>query len=129
MSISKNDILDAISKMNVLEIVELIKLMEDKFNVSSSASYGPSIVEKSKGVSNDNVDAVEQSEFTVLMTGFGDNKVSVIKAIRTITTLGLKEAKTLTESVPVNVKENVSRKEAESIKKILEESGAVVEIK
>ena len=128
MSISKNDILDAISKMNVLEIVDLIKLMEDKFNVSSS-SYGSSSVEKVKIISNDSVDLVEKTEFTVIMTSFGDNKVSVIKAIRSITTLGLKEAKTLTESVPVNVKENVSKKEAEDIKKILEDSGAVVEIK
>lgn len=126
MSISKNDILDAISKMNVIEIVELVKLMEEKFNVSASSV---SNIEKPKAVAATNVDSVEQTEFSVLMTSFGDNKVSVIKAIRTFTTLGLKEAKTLTESVPVNVKENVSKKEADDIKKILEEAGAVVEIK
>lgn len=125
MSVSKNDILDAISKMNVLEIVDLVKLMEEKFNISASSAN----VEKPKSSVSSVSEVSEQTEFTVVMTSFGDNKVSVIKAIRTITNLGLKEAKTLTESVPVNVKENVNKKEAEDIKKVLEESGAIVEIK
>ena len=127
MSISKNDILEAIGKMNVLEIMELIKLMEEKFNVSA-ANFN---LEKPKVASiNENDNVVEKTEFTVFMTWYGgDNKVSVIKAIRSITSLGLKEAKTLTESVPVNVKENVTKKEAEDVKKILEDAGAVVEIR
>lgn len=125
MSVSKNDILDAISKMNVLEIVDLVKLMEEKFNISASSAN----VEKPKSSVSSVLEVPEQTEFIVVMTSFGDNKVSVIKAIRTITNLGLKEAKTLTESVPVNVKENVNKKEAEDIKKFLEESGAIVEIK
>ncbi|QQG46841.1 MAG: 50S ribosomal protein L7/L12 [Candidatus Azosocius agrarius] len=126
MSISKNDILEAIGKMNVLEIVDLIKLMEEKFNVSASMSFSEKPLAVSK-IDNDSV--AEKTEFSVFMTSFGDNKVSVIKAIRGITTLGLKEAKTLTESVPVSVKDNVSKKEAEDLKKILEEAGASVEIK
>ena len=102
-------------------------LDKEKFNVSA-ANFN---LEKPKVASiNENDNVVEKTEFTVFMTGYGgDNKVSVIKAIRSITSLGLKEAKTLTESVPVNVKENVTKKEAEDVKKILEDAGAVVEIR
>mgnify|MGYP001587653352 FL=1 len=127
MSISKIDILEAIEKMNVVEVMDLVKLMEEKFKVSVSSINVEKPATASLKGDVDNV--VEKTEFIVHMTSFGENKVSVIKAIRTITTLGLKEAKTLTESVPVNIKENISKKEADEIKKILEEAGAVVEIR
>ena len=112
MAASKEDILNAISNMTVMEIVDLVKMMEDKFGVTAAAPV-----------------AEEQTEFTVTMTSFGANKVGVIKVIREITGLGLKEAKDLVEGVPSNVKEGVSKEEAAKIKKELEEAGATVSIK
>jgi large subunit ribosomal protein L7/L12 len=124
MAISQNDILEAISKMSVMEVVDLIEAMEEKFNVSAAAMAMPVAAAAAPVAA-----AEEKTEFNVVMTGFGDNKVNVIKAIRTITGLGLKEAKDLVEGVPSPVKEGVSKADAESMKKQLEEAGATVEIK
>lgn len=126
MAISKNDILEAISNMSVLEVVDLIEAMEEKFNVSAAAFAMPAAA---AAPAAGGAAAEEKTEFNVVMTGFGDNKVNVIKAIRTITGLGLKEAKDLVEGVPSSVKEGVSKADADSIKKQLEEAGATVEIK
>jgi len=125
MAISKNDILEAISNMSVLEVVDLIEAMEDKFNVSAASFAMPAAAAAPAA----GAAVEEKTEFNVVMTGFGDNKVNVIKAIRTITGLGLKEAKDLVEGVPSPVKEGVSKADADSIKKQLEEAGATVEIK
>lgn len=124
MAISKNDILDTISNMSVMEVVELIEAMEEKFGVSAAAvsvaAAGPAATASA---------AEEQTEFNVNLTSFGDNKVGVIKVVRGITGLGLKEAKDLVEGAPSTVKEGVSKAEAADIKKQLEEAGASVEIK
>lgn len=124
MALSKDDILDAISNMTVMEIVDLISAMEEKFGVSAAAAVAvaPAAAAAAPAVE-------EQTEFNVVMTKFGDNKVNVIKVIRAITGLGLKEAKDLVEGVPSTVKEGVSKQEAGDIKKQLEEAGAAVEIK
>lgn len=124
MAVAKDDILNAISNMTVLEVVELIEAMEDKFGVSAASLAVPVAAAAPAAAA-----AEEKTEFNVVMTGFGDNKVNVIKAIRTITGLGLKEAKDLVEGCPANVKEGVSKADADSIKKQLEEAGATVEIK
>jgi large subunit ribosomal protein L7/L12 len=124
MAISKNDILEAISNMSVLEVVDLIEAMEEKFNVSAASFAMPAAVAAAPAAAVE-----EKTEFNVVMTGFGENKVNVIKAIRTITGLGLKEAKDLVEGVPSQVKEGASKADADSIKKQLEEAGATVEIK
>jgi len=125
MSVSTNDILDTISKMTVLEVVDLIKAMEDKFGVSAAAAT-VAVAAPAGGAA---AAAEEQTEFNVVLKTFGDNKVGVIKVIRAITGLGLKEAKDLVEGVPSPVKEGVSKADADSIKKQLEEAGATVEIK
>jgi large subunit ribosomal protein L7/L12 len=125
MSVSTNDILDTISKMTVLEVVDLIKAMEDKFGVSAAAAT-VAVAAPAGGAA---AAAEEQTEFNVILKTFGDNKVNVIKVIRAITGLGLKEAKDLVEGVPSSVKEGVSKADADSIKKQLEEAGATVEIK
>ena len=124
MAVSKNDILDTISKMSVMEVVELIEAMEEKFNVSAAAVAvaAPAAAASAAAVE-------EKTEFDVIMTSFGENKVNVIKAIRTITGLGLKEAKDLVEGAPSTVKEGVSKAEAADIKKQLEEAGAAVDVK
>lgn len=124
MAVSKNDILDTISKMTVMEVVELIEAMEEKFNVSAAAA-AVAVAAPAAGAAA----AEEQTEFTVTMTSFGANKVGVIKEIRGLTGLGLKEAKDLVEGAPSVVKEGVSKDEAASIKKALEEAGATVEVK
>jgi large subunit ribosomal protein L7/L12 len=124
MAVSKNDILETISNMSVMEVVELIEAMEEKFNVSAAAAAVAVAAPAAAAAA-----AEEQTEFDVVMTGFGANKVGVIKVIRTITGLGLKEAKDLVEGAPSTVKEAVSKDEAASIKKDLEEAGASVEIK
>jgi large subunit ribosomal protein L7/L12 len=125
MALSKNDILEAIASMSVMEVVELVEAMEEKFNVTAAAPVAMAIA----GGVGAGAAAEEKTEFDVLMTGFGDNKVAVIKAIRGITGLGLKEAKDLVESAPVKVKEGVKKEEADKIKKELEEAGATAEIK
>lgn len=123
VSVSKEDILEAISNMSVMDVVSLVKSMEDKFGVSAAAAVavaGPAVA----------VAAVEEkTEFDVVMSEIGANKIGVIKVIREITALGLKEAKDLVESAPCTVKEAVSKDEAEAIKKKLEEAGAKVTTK
>ncbi|MCF6212125.1 MAG: 50S ribosomal protein L7/L12 [Gammaproteobacteria bacterium] len=125
MAVSKEDILETIASMSVMEVVDLIEAMEEKFGVSAAAAVA--VAAPAGGDAGDAV--VEQTEFDVVMTNFGDNKVSVIKAVRSITGLGLKEAKGLVESAPTPVKEGVSKDEAEEVKKQLEEAGAAVELK
>ena len=124
MAIAKDDILNAIANMSVMEVVDLIEAMEEKFNVSA-ASFAMPVAAAAPAAAT----AEEKTEFNVMMTSFGDKKVEVIKAIRTITGLGLKEAKDLVEAVPSAVKEGVSKADADSVKKQLEEAGATVEIK
>ena len=123
MAVSKNEMLDTISNMSVMEVVELIEAMEERFNVSAAAAA----VAVAAPVAAAAVE--EKTEFDVVMTSFGENKVGVIKAIRTITGLGLKEAKDLVEGAPSTVKEAVSKAEAADLKKQLEEAGASVEVK
>ena len=126
MAVSKEDVLDAIAKMSVMEVVELISDMEKKFGVTAAA---PVAVAAAAGAAAAAPAAEEQTEFTVTMSEFGANKVGVIKVIREITGLGLKEAKDLVEGVPSTVKEGVSKADADTIKKKLEEAGAKVAIK
>jgi large subunit ribosomal protein L7/L12 len=125
MALSQEDILEAISSMSVMEVVDLISAMEEKFGVSAAAvAAAPAAAGGDAGAA-----AVEQTEFDVVLTGMGANKVSVIKAVRSITGLGLKEAKAEVESAPSTIKEGASKGEAEELKKQLEEAGASVEIK
>lgn len=127
MAVSKDDILDAIANMSVMEVVDLISDMEEKFGVSAAA---PMAVSAAPGAAGGEAAAVEEkTEFDVVMTSFGANKVAVIKTVRTITGLGLKEAKDTVEGAPSTIKEGVSKTEAEEIKKQLEEAGATVELK
>lgn len=121
---TKEDVLEAISQMSVMDVVELIKMMEDKFGVSAAAAT-VAVAPAGGGAA-----AVEEkTEFNVIMSSYGANKVEVIKAVRTITGLGLKEAKDLVEGVPAHIKDGVSKADAEAIKKQLQEAGATVEIK
>lgn len=122
MSITKDDILNAVAEMSVMQVVELIESMEEKFGVSAAAAVVA-------GGAAEGSAAEEQTEFDVMMTSFGENKVKVIKALRSATGLGLKEAKAMAEASPVAVKEAISKEEAESLKTLLEEAGASVEIK
>ena len=126
MAASKEDILDAISNMTVMEIVDLVKMMEDKFGVTAAA---PVAMAAAAGAAAAAPVAEEQTEFTVTMTSFGANKVGVIKVIREITGLGLKEAKDLVEGVPSLIKESIPKADADAIKKKLDEAGAAAEIK
>lgn len=125
MAVSKEDILETIAGMTVMEVVELISAMEEKFGVSAAAA----VAAAPAAAGGEAAAAEEQTEFDVVMTSFGANKVAVIKAVRGITGLGLKEAKEAVEGVPTTLKEGVSKDEAESVKKDLEEAGAAVEIK
>jgi large subunit ribosomal protein L7/L12 len=127
MAASKEDILDAISNMTVMEIVDLVKMMEDKFGVTAAAPVA--VAAAGGGAAAAAPAAEEQTEFNVTMTSFGANKVGVIKVIREITGLGLKEAKDLVEGVPSQVKEAIPKADADAIKKKLEEAGAAAEIK
>ena len=128
MAASKEDILDAISNMSVMEIVDLVKMMEEKFGVSAAAPVAVAAVGGGAAAAAAPA-AEEQTEFTVHMTSFGANKVGVIKVIREITGLGLKEAKDLVEGVPSVVKESIPKADAEAIKKKLDDAGAAAEIK
>ena len=128
MAASKEDILDAISNMSVMEIVDLVKMMEEKFGVTAATPVAVAAVGGGAAAAAAPA-AEEQTEFTVHMTSFGANKVGVIKVIREITGLGLKEAKDLVESVPSVVKESIPKADAEAIKKKLDEAGAAAEIK
>ena len=125
MAVSKEEILQAISDMSVMDVVDLVKMMEDKFGVSAAAVA----VAAPAAAASTEAAAEEKTEFNVFMTKTGDNKINVIKAIRTITGLGLKEAKDLVESAPASVKEGVTKDQAAAIKKQLEEAGATVEVK
>ncbi len=125
MALSQEEILEAISNMTVMEVVDLISAMEEKFGVSAAAA----VAVAAPAAGGDAGGAAEQTEFDVVMTSFGSNKVAVIKAVRAITGLGLKEAKEAVESAPTTIKEGVSKDEAEEVKKALEEAGAQVEIK
>ena len=125
MAVSKEDILEAISNMTVMEIVDLISEMEEKFGVSAAAAVAAAPAAAGDGASA----AAEQTEFDVVMTSFGSAKVSVIKAVRSLTGLGLKEAKEMVEGVPSTIKEGASKDDAEDVKKQLEEAGASVELK
>jgi len=124
MAINKDEIINAIAEMSVMDLVGLIAAIEEKFGVSAAApvavAAGPAAVA---------APVEEKTEFNVVMTSFGENKVNVIKVIRAITGLGLKEAKDMVEGVPALVKEAVSKKDADDIKKQLEEAGAKVDVK
>jgi large subunit ribosomal protein L7/L12 len=126
MAASQEEILETISNMSVMEVVDLISAMEEKFGVSAAAAVAAA---PAAGGGEAAAAAEEQTEFDVVMSSFGSNKVSVIKAVRAITALGLKEAKEMVEGAPVTVKEGASKDEAEDIKKQLEEAGASVEVK
>ena len=129
MAVTKDEILDAISKMSVMEVVELISDMEKKFNVTAAAAVAVAAPGAGGGGGAAAPAAEAQTEFTVTMTEFGANKVGVIKVIREITGLGLKEAKDLVEGAPSTVKEGIPKADAEAIKKKLEDAGAKAAIK
>ena len=123
MAISQEEILEAVSNMTVMEIVDLISAMEEKFGVSAAAAVAVAAPTAAAAV------VEEQTEFDVILLGYGENKVAVIKAVRTLTGLGLKEAKDAVEGAPTTLKEGVSKTEAEAAKKELESAGATAEIK
>lgn len=124
MAVSKEDMLETISNMSVMEVVDLISAMEEKFGVSAAAA-----VAAAPAGGGDAAVAEEQTEFDVVLSSFGENKVSVIKAVRGATGLGLKEAKDLVESAPTPIKEGVPKSEADELKTALEAAGATVELK
>jgi len=125
MALSNEDLLKELSAKPIMEVVELVKMLEDEWGVSAAAP-----VAVAAGPAADAGEAaVEKDEFDVVMTSFGGNKVSVIKAVRTITGLGLKEAKDTVEGAPSTIKEGIAKGEAEEVKKQLEEAGATVELK
>ena len=126
MAVSKEDILEAISNMSVMDVVDLISAMEEKFGVSAAA---PVAVAAGPAAGGEAAAEEEQTEFDVILASFGSSKVPVIKVVREISGLGLKEAKDLVESAPAAVKEGVEQAEADELKKKLEEAGATVEIK
>lgn len=125
MAVSKEDILETISNMTVMEVVELVESMEEKFGVSAAVAAAPAAAVAAGPAEA----AEEQTEFDVVLTNFGDKKVGVIKTVRAITGLGLKEAKELVEGAPSTVKEGVGKDEAEEMKKQLEEAGGGAELK
>lgn len=125
--ISKDDVIDFISNMTVLELSELVEELEKKFGVSAAA---PIAVSAATALEKDEkVEEAEKTEFDVVLTGVGDKKIQVIKVVRSVTNLGLKEAKELVDGAPNKVKEGVSKEDSENIKKQLEEAGAIVDIK
>ena len=126
MAVSQEEVLETISNMSVMEVVDLISAMEEKFGVSAAAAVA---VAPTAGGDGDGAAAAEQTEFDVVMSSFGENKVSVIKVVRSITGLGLKEAKETVEGTPSTIKEAITKEEAEDVKKLLEAAGASVEVK
>jgi len=126
MAVNKEELLETISNMTVLEVVELVEAMEEKFGVTAAVAAAPAAVGAAAG---DGAAAEEKTEFDVILTGYGENKVAAIKAVRSITGLGLKEAKELVENAPSPMKEGATKDEADEIKKQLEEAGATVEVK
>jgi len=127
MALSKEEILDAIAEMSVMDVVELVSAMEEKFGVSAQAAVAVAAGPTAGGDAGEA--AAEQTEFDVVLAATGDKKVNVIKAVRAITGLGLKEAKDLVDGAPSSIKEGASKEEAEEAKKALEEAGASVELK
>ena len=127
MALSKDDILEAISEMSVMDVVDLVSAMEEKFGVSAAAAVAAAPVAAAGG--GGDAAAEEKDEFDVLLASAGDKKVNVIKAVRGITGLGLKEAKALVDEAPSSIKEGATKDEAEDFKKQLEEAGATVELK
>jgi large subunit ribosomal protein L7/L12 len=125
MAVSKDEILEAIGNMTVLEVVDLISAMEEKFGVTAAAA----VAAPAAGAGAEAAPVEEQTEFDVILTSFGANKVAVIKVVRSLTGLGLKEAKDAVEGAPTTLKEAVSKGEAEEAKKLLEEAGATVDVK
>ena len=126
MAVNKEELLETISNMTVLEVVELVEAMEEKFGVSAAVAAAPAAA---GAAASDGAAAEEKTEFDVILTGFGENKVAAIKVVRSITGLGLKEAKELVEGAPSPLKEGASKDEADDIKKQLEEAGATAEVK
>jgi len=126
---SKEEVLEAISKMSVMDLVELISEMEEKFDVSASAPAAVAAVATNGNGTEASDKEEEQTEFDLILKSFGDNKIAVIKAVRSITGLGLKDAKDMVEGAPATIKEAISKKEVEEMTKQLEDSGAVVELK
>ena len=124
MAVSQEEILETVSNMTVMEVVDLISAMEEKFGVTAAAA-----VAAAPAAGGEAAAVEEKDEFDVVMTSFGDNKVTVIKAVRAITGLGLKEAKEMVEGTPSTIKEAASKDESAEIKKTLEEAGATVELK
>jgi large subunit ribosomal protein L7/L12 len=127
MAISKEEILDAIAEMSVMDVVALIEAMEEKFGVSAAAAVA--VAAPAAGGDAGGAAAAEQTEFDVVLTSAGEKKVNVIKAVRAITGLGLKEAKGLVDGAPSPIKEGVSKEDAEDIKSQIEEAGGSVELK
>ena len=126
MALTKEEILDAISEMSVLDVVDLVKMMEEKFGVSAAAP----VAAAAPAAADSGAEAAEEkSEFEIFIAEVGDKKIDVIKAVRTITGLGLKEAKAIVDGAPASVKEGANKEEAESAKSQLEEAGATVELK
>jgi len=125
--ISKDDVIEFISNMTVLELSELVEELEKKFGVSAAAPIAVSAATELE--KDEKVEEAEKTEFDVVLTGVGDKKIQVIKVVRSVTNLGLKEAKELVDGAPNKVKEGVSKEDAENIKKQLEEAGAIVDIK
>ena len=128
MAVSKEEIIQAVESMTVLELADLVKELEDKFGVSAAVQMAGPAMPAGDGAGEGQAEAEEQTEFTVTLTAAGDKKIQVIKEVRVVTDLGLKEAKELVEKAPTPVKENISKEEAESIKAKLEEVGATVEV-
>ena len=126
MALSKDEILDAIAEMSVMDVVELVSAMEEKFGVSAAAAVA---VAAGPGAGGEAAAVEEQTEFDVVLTSFGEKKVNVIKAVRAITGLGLKEAKEMVDGAPAAIKEAASKDDAEAAKTQLEEAGAAVELK
>ena len=124
MALSKDDVLEAIAEMSVMEVVELVQAMEEKFGVSAASAVAPAPA----AATDDGTAAEEQTEFNITLTSAGEKKVNVIKAVRAATGLGLKDAKGLVDSAPSTIKEAVSKEEADEIKGQLEEAGATVEL-
>ena len=126
MALSKEEVLDAIADMSVMDVVQLVEAMEEKFGVSAAAAVAAA---PAAAAASDAAPAEEKDEFDIILSGAGDKKVNVIKAVRAITGLGLKEAKEMVDSAPSTIKEAAPKAEAEEAKKALEEAGASVELK
>ena len=129
MAVTKEDVIEFIANMSVLELSELIKEMEEKFGVSAAAPVAVAAVGAAPGAEGGDAGGAEKTEFDVILTGAGDKKIGVIKEVRAITSLGLKEAKALVDGTPAPIKEGVSKEEAEEIKSKIEAAGGTVEVK